>query len=66
VVGRKSEYSLYSKHLATYDRADQFDHDAAMGFIRIWGLGQQTQAKTQLLKDGKGFDLPGLVGPGRE
>jgi argininosuccinate synthase len=63
VVGRKSEFSLYSKHLATYDRADQFDHDAAKGFIRIWGLGQQTQASLQLLKGGKGFDLPGLTGP---
>ena len=63
VVGRKSEYSLYNKHLATYDTADQFDHDAAKGFIRLWGLGQQTQAKLQLLKDGKGFDLPGLMGP---
>ncbi|MFM7150144.1 MAG: argininosuccinate synthase [Gemmataceae bacterium] len=66
VVGRKSDYSLYNKHLATYDRADQFDHDAAKGFIRIWGLGQQTQASTQLLKGGKGFDLPGLAGPGKE
>src|SRR5436305_486979 len=63
VVGRKSEFSLYSKHLATYDRADQFDHDAAKGFIRLWGLGQQTQAALQLLKGGKGFDLPGLLGP---
>jgi argininosuccinate synthase len=66
VVGRKSEYSLYSKHLATYDRHDQFDHDAAQGFIRIHGLSQQTQAHTQLLKGGKGFDLPGLMGPTNE
>jgi argininosuccinate synthase len=66
VVGRKSEYSLYSKHLATYDSADAFDHDAAKGFIRLWGLGQQTQAALQLLKGGKGFDLPGLMGPGEE
>jgi argininosuccinate synthase len=61
VVGRKSEFSLYSKHLATYDKADQFDHDAAKGFIRIWGLGQQTQAQLQLTKSGQGFDLPGLL-----
>jgi argininosuccinate synthase len=61
VVGRKSEHSLYSKKLATYDTGDQFDHDAAKGFIRIWGLGQQTQAALQLLKGGKGFDLPGLL-----
>lgn len=62
-VGRKSEHSLYSKDLATYESGDQFDHEAAKGFIRLWGLGQQTQASRQLLKDGKGFTLPGLMGP---
>jgi len=62
VVGRKSEHSLYSKKLATYEGGDQFDHDAARGFIRLWGLSQQTQAQQQLLKGGKGFDLPGLPG----
>src|SRR5271165_3688223 len=61
VVGRKSDYSLYSKKLATYETGDQFDHDAAKGFIRLHGLGQQTQAHLQLLKDGRGFDLPGLL-----
>jgi len=65
VVGRKSEHSLYSKQLATYDTGDKFDHEAAKGFIRLWGLGQQTQAQRQLLKGGKGFDLPGLLGQGR-
>src|SRR5262249_54092127 len=35
-VGRKSEHSLYSKKLATYETGDQFDHDAARGFIRLW------------------------------
>ena len=63
VVGRKSEHSLYSHKLATYERGDQFDHEAAKGFIRLWGLSQQTQAQTQLLKDGRGFALPGLTGP---
>jgi argininosuccinate synthase len=66
VVGRKSEHSLYSKKLATYESGDQFDHEAAKGFIRLWGLGQQTQAQLQLLKGGKGFDLPGLMGPKKE
>jgi argininosuccinate synthase len=65
VVGRKSEHSLYSKKLATYETGDQFDHEAARGFIRLWGLGQQTQAQRQLLKGGRGFDLPGLPGPGK-
>jgi argininosuccinate synthase len=63
VAGRRSEHSLYSKKLATYETGDQFDHDAARGFIRLWGLGQQTQAQRQLLKGGKGFDLPGLLPP---
>lgn len=63
VVGRKSEHSLYSKKLATYEAGDQFDHEAARGFIRLWMLGQQTQAQRQLLKGGKGFDLPGLMRP---
>jgi argininosuccinate synthase len=63
VVGRKSDHSLYSKKLATYESGDQFDHDAARGFIRLWGLSQQTQAQRQLLKGGKGFDLPGLMKP---
>src|SRR5205807_9367011 len=27
VVGRKSEHSLYSKKLATYESGDSFDHD---------------------------------------
>ncbi len=61
VVGRKSEFSLYSKKLATYETGDVFDHDAAKGFIRLHGLGQQTQAQQQLLKDGRGFELPGLL-----
>jgi argininosuccinate synthase len=61
VVGRKSEFSLYSKKLATYETGDLFDHEAAQGFIKLHGLGQQTQARHQLLKGGKGFELPGLL-----
>ncbi|MFC0270295.1 argininosuccinate synthase [Metabacillus herbersteinensis] len=38
VVGRKSEYSLYDEKLATYTKADAFDHNAAVGFISLWGL----------------------------
>jgi argininosuccinate synthase len=49
VVGRKSEHSLYSHSLATYDTGDQFDHNAALGFIKLWGLPLSTQAQTQLL-----------------
>src|SRR5690349_13456058 len=62
VVGRKSEHSLYSKKLATYDEGSDYDQSAAQGFIKIHGLSQQTQARRQLLKGGRGFDLPGLPG----
>jgi len=38
VVGRKSPFSLYNEELATYSKGDAFDHNAAVGFIKIWGL----------------------------
>jgi len=38
VVGRESPYSLYETNLATYGKTDAFDHTAAEGFIKIWGL----------------------------
>jgi argininosuccinate synthase len=47
VVGRKSPVSLYSYGLATYDKGDEFDHSAAEGFIRLWGLPVRTQAQVQ-------------------
>ena len=37
-VGRRSERSLYSFELATYESDDQFAHEDAAGFIRLWGL----------------------------
>ncbi|GCE11445.1 argininosuccinate synthase [Tengunoibacter tsumagoiensis] len=49
IVGRKSEHSLYSHGLATYDSGDQFDHNAALGFIKLWALPLSTQAQAQLL-----------------
>ncbi|WP_026671620.1 argininosuccinate synthase [Alkalihalobacterium bogoriense] len=38
VEGRKSENSLYDEKLATYSTEDEFDHNAAVGFIKLWGL----------------------------
>ncbi len=38
IVGRKSLYSLYEEKLATYSKEDKFDHNAAKGFIDLWGL----------------------------
>jgi argininosuccinate synthase len=47
VVGRKSPKSLYSYHLATYDKEDKFDQSASLGFIQIFGLPVKTQAQVQ-------------------
>ena len=47
VVGRKSPFSLYDFSLATYDKGDQFDRTAAVGFINIWGLPSRVQSKAQ-------------------
>jgi argininosuccinate synthase len=49
VVGRKSPYSLYDHGLATYDAGDAFDHGAAEGFIKIWGLPIETVARQSAL-----------------
>lgn len=38
MAGRKSPNSLYQEKLATYSAGDTFDHTAANGFIKIWGL----------------------------
>jgi len=47
-AGVSSPISLYSKELATYDEGDQFDHAAALGFIKLHGLPTRVQARTQL------------------
>jgi argininosuccinate synthase len=44
VVGRRSPHSLYDLTLASYGGEDTFDHEAAVGFISIWGLPVRTQA----------------------
>ena len=48
VVGRKSANALYDTGLATYDAEDRFDHSAAEGFIKIWGLPVETVAQRRL------------------
>ncbi len=65
VVGRKSEHSLYRHELATYEEGDQYDASAALGFIKIHGLGQTTQAKHQLLRGDTGprLELPRIIPP---
>ncbi len=45
VVGRQSPYSLYNEELATYSKGDMFDHNAAVGFIKLWGLPTKVYAE---------------------
>jgi argininosuccinate synthase len=60
IVGRQSPRSLYQYELATYDEGDTFDQDAAMGFIKLWGLPLQTQTKYQMLPEAGGNAAPML------
>ena len=43
--GRKSDNSLYDEKLATYTSADEFDQEAAAGFIKLYGLPTQVYAQ---------------------
>lgn len=45
VVARQSEHSLYNEELSTYNKNDAFDHDAAVGFIKLWGLPTKVHAE---------------------
>lgn len=47
VVGRESPYSLYEYSLATYDRADLFDHASSRGFVELWGLPLRVWGRKQ-------------------
>ncbi|GAB6282892.1 MAG: argininosuccinate synthase [Ignavibacterium sp.] len=52
VISRASQYSLYNKELATYTIEDKFDHSAAEGFLKIYGLPFKTlsQVKNKINK----------------
>ncbi len=45
VLSRDSKFSLYRKDLATYTEDDTFDHKAAEGFLKIYGLPFKTQSQ---------------------
>ncbi|KIL43840.1 argininosuccinate synthase [Jeotgalibacillus soli] len=47
VEGRKSPNSLYDEKLATYTSDDEFDHSAAVGFIKLWGLPTKVHSMVQ-------------------
>jgi argininosuccinate synthase len=51
VEGRKSPYSLYDEKLATYTKEDEFNHQAAVGFIELFGL--PTKVYSQLHNEKK-------------
>jgi argininosuccinate synthase len=51
VAGRRSEVGLYDYGLATYEAADRFRHQDAEGFVRLWGLGLETWAARQALRE---------------
>ncbi len=53
VEGRRSPEALYSHALATYDSGDLFDHEAAAGFTKLWGLPVKVWAEKQAPEDPK-------------
>jgi argininosuccinate synthase len=61
-VGRRSPVSLYDINLATYETGDQFDHSAAVAFIKLSSLGLRTQARIQL-GAGTNQEIRRLVAP---
>jgi argininosuccinate synthase len=64
-AGSKSPKSLYNFALATYDKGDQYNHDAAIGFINIFGLSLRNQSQIQLAS-GDQKDLLSLGAPDAE
>ncbi len=60
VVGRKSPHALYDESLATYDEGDRFDHGAAEGFIKIWGLPVEIANARTPVAAAAGLPAPGV------
>lgn len=59
VQSRESPNSLYDAALATYGQGDAYDHTAAAGFIKIWGLPLSVWTKSQQSpKDHENDDVP--------
>ena len=53
VVGRRSEHSLYSQALATYDKGDIFNQQSAKGFIDLLSLPLKVKARVSKRQVGK-------------
>ncbi|MCP3028875.1 argininosuccinate synthase [Halobacillus sp. A5] len=58
VVGKKSPVSLYNEELSTYSKGDAFDHNAAVGFIKLWGLPTKVNADVHKAKEIKAKKVP--------
>lgn len=54
VAGRKSDYSLYDKKLATYGEGDVFDHTAAKGFLQIRNLTLRAEGQRRQKEQNRG------------
>ena len=57
VTGIKSDKSVYHHDLATYSEGDAFDHSAAVGFIKVWGLPLKTWKQTHKQDQEKAHSL---------
>jgi len=44
VVGRKSQYSLYSENIASFEKSDLYDQTDATGFLNLFGLQTKVEA----------------------
>ena len=55
-VARRSPNSLYDEALATYGEGDAFDHDAARGFIELFGQSAKV-TNTALREAALSFDI---------
>lgn len=64
VVGLKAEKSLYADDIATYSDGDAFDHEAAKGFITIWGLPVKTWKSVHAERSAETPELK-IVGAGK-
>ncbi|MDO9509386.1 MAG: argininosuccinate synthase [Thermovirgaceae bacterium] len=63
VVGVKAEKSLYVDSMATYSEGDAFDHEAAAGFIKIWGLPVKLWRMVHPEEKSKTLELKVVGGP---
>ena len=46
-AGIKSDYSLYSEEIATFEEDDVFDQNDSAGFINLYGLPIKVLAKSK-------------------